>query len=145
MIKLNENFIVKDAITSDLIKTVIDSVSNNSIGAHSIFLGQVRADNINGKIVKEIEYSAYKEMVKTELEKIFSDISTKYGDLQQIIVVHSIGTVKAGKYSLLVFIGAGHRKNVFSALDEMVSQIKKRVPIWKKEILEDASYVWTKN
>ena len=145
MIKLNNKYIVKGAITKNLIDDIIDSARNTSIGAHEIFLGQVRADNFSGKIVSEIEYSAYNEMVKLELEKIFSEISTKYTNLQQLKVIHSIGVVKAGEYSLLVFVGAGHRKNVFLALDDIVNLIKERVPIWKKEILEDKTYIWTKN
>jgi molybdopterin synthase catalytic subunit len=143
--ELNENFIVQGAISLKHILKITESAKNKNVGAHTIFIGQVRADSINNKIVKEIEYSAYEEMVTKELKKIISDISTKYGDLQQIVILHSIGTVKAGENSLLVLISAGHRKNVFIALDDIVNQIKKRVPIWKKEILEDASYVWTEN
>jgi len=145
MIKLNKKFLVKGAISTDLVKDEINSLNTDSMGAHSIFLGQVRADSIDGKMVKLIEYSAYEEMVQKELEKIFSDISTRYDDLQKIIIMHSIGQVKAGEYSLFVFVGAGHRKNVFSALDDIVKQIKKRLPVWKKEILQDSSYVWTEN
>ncbi len=145
MIKTNKNFIVNGPISLDLIKKITVPVNNINAGAHTSFIGQVRADKINNKIVKEIEYSAYETMVNTEMEKIISDISTKYYDIQQIIILHSIGKVKAGENSLFVFISAGHRKNVFNALADIVNQIKKRIPIWKKEILEDTSYVWTEN
>ena len=145
MINTNNNFIVNGPISLGLIKRVTVPSQNINSGAHASFIGQVRADNINNKTVKEIEYSAYEEMVVKELNKIISDISTKYDDLQQIKILHSIGTVKAGENSLFVFLSAGHRKNIFIALDDIVTQIKKRVPIWKKEILEDASYVWTEN
>ncbi|MBN1251814.1 MAG: molybdenum cofactor biosynthesis protein MoaE [Bacteroidales bacterium] len=142
---LNKNFLIKGSISTDVVKKEINQINTASMGAQSVFLGQVRPDNIEGKVVKEIEYSAYEEMVKIELEKIFSDISTKYDDLQKIIIIHSIGKVKAGEYSLFIFVGAGHRKNVFLALDDIVNQIKKRLPIWKKEVFEDTSYIWTEN
>jgi len=141
----NKDFIVKGPISLGLINRVTTHVKTNNAGAHVSFIGQVRADNIDNKIVKEIDYSAYDEMVNLEFKRIISDISTKYDDLQQIIILHSIGKVKVGENSLFVFLSAGHRKNIFTALDDIVNQIKKRVPIWKKEILEDASYVWTEN
>ena len=145
MLKTNKDFIVKGPISISKIKEATKTGNNKNSGAHASFIGQVRADDIDGKIVKEIEYSAYEEMVIVELNKIIADISTKYDDLQQIIILHSIGSVKAGENSLFVFISAGHRKNVFIALNDIVNQIKKRVAIWKKEIFEDASYVWTEN
>ena len=126
MIKTNNNFIVNGPISLEQIKDITAPFSSLNSGAHSSFIGQVRADNIDNKIVKEIEYSAYSEMVVKEIQKIISDISTKYEDLQQILILHSIGKVKAGENSLFVFLSAGHRKNIFTALDDIVNQIKKK-------------------
>ena len=111
-------------------------------GAHALFLGQVRADVTNGKKVKEIVYSAYESMVFQEAEKIKQTIFSKYKDVTDVKILHSTGTVKAGEVSLFVYVGAGHRKACFPALEETVELIKKHLPVWKKEICEDGSYEW---
>ena len=71
-------------------------------GGHSFFLGQVRADRINGKMVKAIEYSAYEGMVKAEADKIKESILAEFDDVRSIDIIHSTGIVKAGEISLLV-------------------------------------------
>ena len=62
-----------------------------------IFLGQVRADEINGKKVKAIEYSAYERMVNVEAEKIKNQILSEFGDVKSIDIIHSTGIVNAGE------------------------------------------------
>ena len=106
-------------------------------GGHSFFLGQVRADRINGKIVKAIEYSAYEGMVEAEADKIKKSVLEEFDDVKSIDIVHSTGIVKAGEISLLVSVSAGHRKQAIEACSKTVELIKERLPVWKKEIYED--------
>ncbi len=116
---------------------------NKTRGGHALFLGQVRDDAIDGKKVLEIDYSAYEEMVGQETDKIKAEIHEKYPDVQGIFVKHSIGKVKAGEMSLLVLVSAGHRVEAFHALEDCVNRIKACVPVWKKELLDDGSHIWT--
>jgi molybdopterin synthase catalytic subunit len=113
----------------------------HNIGAHSIFLGQVRADEADGKKVSAIDYSAYEEMANTEFSKIREAAFAKW-PLTCLHIYHSRGTVKAGEISLFVFVSAGHRKECIEAMQQIVEDIKHKVPIWKKEIMEDASINW---
>lgn len=127
---------------------IADCIAKHSaktdIGAHSIFLGQVRGDNINGKIVQAIEYSAYDEMAENEFYKIREAVFAKF-DLTCMHLYHSIGKVKAGEINMFVFVSSEHRKASFDACREAVEQIKSMVPIFGKEIFEDETYVWKEN
>ena len=107
-----------------------------------IFLGQVRADAIDGKRVKAIEYSAYIELVGAEAEKIKKSIFAEYNDVKSVDIIHSTGIVAAGQISLLVLVSSGHRQQAFQACNKTVELIKKNLPVWKKEIYEDESYTW---
>jgi molybdopterin synthase catalytic subunit len=127
---------------------IADSIAKHShktnIGAHTIFLGQVRDDVIDGKEVAEIDYTAYEEMAEKEFHTIREEAFAKY-DLTCMHIYHSLGIVKAGDVSLFVFVSAKHREQVFEACSYIVEQIKKRVPIWGKELFKDGSYIWKTN
>jgi molybdopterin synthase catalytic subunit len=114
------------------------------IGAHSIFLGQVRADQINGKKVQAIEYTAYEEMALEKMHAIREDIFAKY-ELTCLHVHHSLGKVNAGEISLFVFASSAHRDSATAACKEVVEKIKKELPVWGKEIFENEGYQWKEN
>ncbi len=116
--------------------------TNTDSGAHSLFLGQVRKDLINGKSVKAIEYSAYEEMVMMEANKILKSVMSEFNDLISIEILHSKGLVNAGEISLVVMVTSGHREHAIKACAKLVELIKEKLPIWKKEILEDDSEKW---
>ena len=118
--------------------------SKTTIGAHDIFLGQVRADVIDGKIVAAIEYTAYEEMANNKFHEIREAAFEKF-NLNCMHIYHSLGTVKAGELCLFVFVSSPHRKEVFEALQYIVEEIKVEVPIFGKELFEDDSYQWKVN
>ncbi|MDQ3019557.1 MAG: molybdenum cofactor biosynthesis protein MoaE [Bacteroidota bacterium] len=109
--------------------------NKTDIGAHSIFLGQVRNDERDGKKVIKIIYTAYGEMAEKEISKIRELILKKY-ELKCLHVFHSIGEINSGEISIFVFGSMSHRKNLSEAIKETVDLIKTDVPIWKKEIFE---------
>ena len=134
------------AITPDLISAEIKNLSlRKDTGAHSIFLGQVRDDLSGGSKVKQIDYSAYEELVNAEAEKIKMIIRSEFTDVLEIVIVHSIGTVMAGEVSMFVLVSAGHRDHATGACQKTVELIKERLPVWKKEIFEDNRYKWQEN
>lgn len=118
--------------------------TKTSIGAHNIFLGQVRADEIDGKTVAAIDYSAYEEMAEQNFHEIREAAFEKY-DLTCLHIYHSLGLVKAGEICLFVFVSAPRRKVVYEALNFLVEEIKEKVAIFGKEIFEDETYTWKKN
>ena len=125
-----------------------DSIRKHStktdIGAHSIFLGQVRADDIEGKKVVGIEYTSYEDMALEKMHEIREDIFSKY-DLTCMHVYHSLGLVKAGEICLFVFTSSRHRKMAIDACEETVERIKAELPVWGRECFEDESFQWKVN
>jgi molybdopterin synthase catalytic subunit len=136
---------VQGAISSDFIgNSIAKHQSKTTIGAHNIFLGQVRADSIDGKMVVAIEYSAYEEMAEQSFHEIREAAFAKY-ELSCLHIYHSLGLVKTGEICLFVFISAPRRKVVYEALEFLVEEIKEKVAIFGKELFEDESYTWKKN
>ncbi|MEP0366302.1 MAG: molybdenum cofactor biosynthesis protein MoaE [Cyclobacteriaceae bacterium] len=127
---------------------IANSIANHqvktNIGAHDIFLGQVRADIIEGKSVAAIEYTAYEEMANEAFHEIRESAFGKF-DLTCSHIYHSLGTVKAGEICLFVFTSSAHRKEAFDACRYMVEEIKAKVPVFGKEIFEDKTHQWKEN
>ena len=136
---------VEGAISPAFIgESIAKHSSKKNIGAHSIFLGQVRNDIINDKKVKAIDYTSYLEMAEEKFHEIREDAFKKYS-LTCMHIYHSIGKVNAGEISLFVFTSSVHRKDAIKACEEIVEKIKKEVPVWGKEIFEDESSQWKIN
>ncbi|RZS92530.1 molybdenum cofactor biosynthesis protein MoaE [Aquimarina brevivitae] len=118
--------------------------SKTAIGAHNIFLGQIRADQQNNKEVKAINYTAYEDMANEVMYTIREETFEKF-DLSCMHIYHSLGTVYQGEICLFVFVSAPHRKVTFEAIEYLVERIKKEAPIYGKEIFSDESHQWKVN
>ena len=125
-------------------ESIAKHATNTAIGGHSIFLGQVRADEVNGKKVAAIEYTSHTEMALEKMHEIRQDIFAKY-PLTCMHVHHSLGAVKAGEICLFVFTSSAHRKAAIDACEECVERIKAELPVWGKEIFEGEGYQWKVN
>ena len=127
---------------------IADSIAKHStkttIGAHDIFLGQVRKDEINGKTVEAIDYSAYTEMAEEKFHEIRELAFGKF-ELSCMHIYHSIGKVKTGEICLFVFVSSPHRQSAFDACRWIVEEIKANVPIWGKELFADETHTWKEN
>jgi molybdopterin synthase catalytic subunit len=140
-----KNIFVEGAIRPDFISSSIEEHSHKrDIGGHSIFLGQVRADEVQGKKMVAIEYSAYNEMALEKMHEIRENIFSRY-PLCCMHVYHSLGRVEAGEISLFVFTSSAHRRPAIEACAETVERIKAELPIWGRELFEDAGYQWKEN
>ena len=140
-----KNIFTDGAISAQFIAESIQKhQSNTAIGAHSIFLGQVRADQIGDENVTGINYTVYEAMAIEMMYQIREDIFAKY-QLTCLHVHHSLGLVPAGEVCLFVFTSSAHRKAAMEACDELVERIKAELPIWGKEILTNESHQWKEN
>jgi|SRR5690606_8412798 len=144
MKKIKNIFIEGPIDPAFIAESIAKHTVKTSIGGHSIFLGQVREDKINDNKVESIEFTAYQEMALEKAHEIREEIITQYG-LTCAHIYHSLGNIKVGEICLFVFTSAPHRKEAINACDEMVDRIKKEVPLWGKEILEDKSHSWKEN
>jgi len=127
---------------------VADSIakhqSKTGIGAHDIFMGQVRADVVEGKEVKAIEFTAYEDMANQKAHELKEAAIEKFG-LSCMHIHHSLGIVPTGGICIFVFVSAPHRKSVFEALQWVVNSLKADVPIFGKELFEGDAYQWKVN
>jgi molybdopterin synthase catalytic subunit len=140
---MEPNCLIDGPITLLVISRFMEKLGERTdIGGHSIFLGQVRADCVNSKQVKAIDYSAYEGMVTVEAGKIKEAILSEFGEVKSIDILHSIGIVKAGDISLFVLVSASHRHHATKACSKALELIKENLPVWKKEIYDDNSHFW---
>lgn len=145
MEKKIRNIFVQGKIEPAFIAESIEKHSvKTTIGGHSIFLGQVRADVINTKEITAIEYTAYEEMALEKMHAIRESIFAKY-ELTCLHVYHSLGMVAAGEICLFVFTSSRHRKAAIDACEEIVERIKSELPIWGKELFHDETHQWKVN
>src|SRR2546423_2347405 len=101
--KQKKHFLVQGSINPQVLADLISKHSGKkNIGAHEIFLGQVRSDLIDGKTVIAIEYSAYSEMAEKEIVLLRETIITKY-NLTCAHLLHSVGKINAGEICFCVF------------------------------------------
>jgi molybdopterin synthase catalytic subunit len=140
-----KNVFIDGAISPNKIASSIahHQVKTN-IGAHDIFLGQVRADKIDGKTVKAIDYSAYEDMANQEFDNIRETAFNKF-DLTCMHIYHSKGIVNAGEICLFVFTSSAHRKEAMDACRFVVEEIKAKVPVFGKEVFKDDTHQWKVN
>ena len=121
---------------------LLASVSVPEAGGIDMFLGTTR-NHSKGKKVVRLEYEAYSPMALRMMSEIESEIRKRW-NIQKISVVHRIGVVPVMEASVAIAVSAAHRKEAFEACRYAIDELKKRVPIWKKEIFEDGE-VWDEN
>lgn len=136
---------IQGEITSEFIANAIAKhQSKTEIGAHNIFLGQVRKDEVEGQSVSAIDFSCYEEMALKKINDIREETFSKY-DLSCMHIYHSLGTVNVGEICFFVFVSAAHRPQVYEATEYIVNRIKDEVPIFGKELFDNGEYQWKKN
>ena len=140
-----KNIFVEGAISpSKIAESIAHHQSKTEIGAHNIFLGQVRADQIYKKKVSAIEYTAQIDIANQVCHEIREAAFSKY-DLSCMHIYHSLGKVYSGEICFFVFVSSAHRTPVFDSLTEIVNDIKAKLPIFGKEFFEDQSHQWKVN
>jgi molybdopterin synthase catalytic subunit len=142
--KIKNIFIQGPISPSFIMESIQKHSTKTDIGAHNIFLGQIRADEKEGHQVTAIQYTAYEEMALEKMSNIREDIFAKY-PLTCLHVYHSLGLVPTGEICLFVFTSAVHRKEAIDACEELVERIKVELPIWGEEIIDNGSQTWKIN
>lgn len=100
-------------------------------GAVVLFDGVVRDDDIT-----EMELEAYEDVAVAEMEKIAAD-ATRLHNLLHVDIIHRIGRLSVGENILIILVSAGHRPEAYAGSRYIIEEIKKSVPIWKKELTKD--------
>ncbi len=119
---------------------LLAEVSAPANGAAIVFVGTVRESN-DGRAVTGIDYTAYAAMAQRELDAIVGEAATAY-DTPHVVVEHRLGTLTVGEASVVIAVAHPRRAAAFDASRFVIEQLKKRVPIWKREHYVDGSREW---
>lgn len=116
-----------------------DLLQFDNCGAEAVFKGVVRQTN-NTKTVTQLDFEAYPLMVYEQLHQIADQLRDRF-DIRVIALHHRLGSVAPGDTAVLAGISSPHRHDAFSALIELMNELKRKVPIWKKEVYVDG-HAW---
>jgi molybdopterin synthase catalytic subunit len=121
------------------LKELVAYVTDPEAGAIATFIGTTRNNNEGRKVIG-LDYEAYPEMAEQELARISEDARKKW-PICRMAIVHRLGPVQLTEASVIIAVSAGHREAAFAACRFAIEEIKKTVPIWKKEVYEGGE-VW---
>lgn len=122
------------------LERLVAEVSSPACGGTCVFLGTVRNGPAEGGVTA-IEYSAYEAMVDAEFGRLLADAGGRWPDVR-IAVRHRLGTIPVGEASIAIAAAAPHRAQAFDACRFVIEEVKRRIPVWKKELRVDGSEVW---
>lgn len=129
-------------VTADEIRPddVRARVGDSGDGAVLLFLGTVR-DHNDGRPVERLHYDAYRDMAVRELGSI-ADAAARRAGSNRVAIVHRTGTLEIGEVSLAVAVSSPHREEAFDAARWIIEEVKRRVPVWKREHYADGKGEW---
>jgi len=113
------------------IGALVAAAKQPGTGAVVVFDGIVRDDDIT-----EMELEAYGDVAVAEMEKIAMEATEQFR-LLHVDIIHRIGRLSIGENILIIVVSAGHRPEAYAGSRYIIEEIKKSVPIWKKELTKD--------
>lgn len=119
---------------------LLEGVGTYADGAVLLFLGVVR-DHADGRAVRGMRYDAYREMAEEELAGIVAEAAERLGS-DRVHAVHRVGELDIGEVSVAIAAASPHRAEAFDATRYVIEEIKKRLPVWKKEHYVEGSSEW---
>jgi molybdopterin synthase catalytic subunit len=121
---------------------LITEASRPDCGAVSLFLGNSR-DHNEGRRVTKLEYEAYEPMALAALDRLERDAQQQF-KIATCRIVHRLGEVPLAEASVAVVVAAAHRQPAFEACQWAMNELKRSVPIWKKEFYAEGEAEWVK-
>ncbi|MBO0840015.1 MAG: molybdenum cofactor biosynthesis protein MoaE [Sciscionella sp.] len=115
-------------------------VADRGAGAVVTFAGVVR-DHDDGRVVRELEYSAH-----PSAERVIADVAVRIAGrhraVRALAVSHRIGVLDVGDVALACAVSAAHRGVAFAACAELVDEVKRQLPVWKRQTFADGTDEW---
>ena len=119
------------------VRDLLAEVQGPERGGTCVFLGSVRTDGG----VTAIDYSAYERMAFEEIDRILGETRERWPEAR-VMLQHRLGEIPAGAASIAIAAAAPHRDEAFTACRYIIEEVKKRLPVWKKELRADGSVTW---
>ena len=120
------------------IEEAVSTIETPEAGGYVIFLGKVRNEN-KGRRVKKLIYEAYVDMALQEMERIRKEALKKF-PIIDILIWHRIGELDVGEDTILIVASGSHREEAFNACRWAVDEVKRRVPVWKREVTNEGTF-----
>lgn len=111
------------------------AVTRPDCGAVALFVGTVR-NHHDGKSVRSLSYTAFKEMAEKEFAKIEAEIRARW-PVGAVYMAHRTGKLEIGDASVILAVSSGHRAEAFDACRHAIETLKKTAPIWKEEFYDE--------
>ncbi len=121
------------------VSELIAAVSAPERGGIATFVGLVR-DHHGGRAVRALEYTAYEPMAESICAEIVGEAEARWP--VRIGLRHRLGALGIGDTAVAIAAAAGHRDEAFGACRYAIEELKRRVPIWKRETFADGSEEW---
>ena len=121
------------------LQELVRFVTDPEAGAIATFIGTTRNHN-DGRKVIALDYDGYPEMAEKELARIGA-AARKQWRICRMAIVHRLGPVQITEASVMIAVSSGHREAAFAACRFAIEEIKRTVPIWKKEVFQGGE-VW---
>ena len=122
------------------VAAMMAEIQDPANGATVLFLGHVREVN-DGRAVTGIEYTAYGEMAERELASIAHDAAAATG-VSDLLIEHRLGALQLGDASIAIVAAHAHRARAYEASRFAIEEVKKRLPVWKRERYVDGTSEW---
>jgi len=119
---------------------LLAEVASPGCGGTVLFLGTVRSSEEDGDI-EGIDYSAYHEMAEAEIARIVDEARQRWAGAR-MAARHRLGWVSAGEASVAIAVACPHRADAYAASRFVIDEIKRSVPIWKRERLASGATRW---
>lgn len=132
-------WITRDPIDAD---SVLPGLAGTSDGAILLFLGVVR-DHNDGREVDHLEYDSYAEMAGRVLAEIVAEARSRW-DTGEIRAVHRTGRLAIGEASVAIAVATPHREEAYAASRHIIEELKRRLPVWKREGYTDGRTEWVR-
>ena len=132
------------AVTSEPLdlSALSDAVCQGTVGDGAVtsFVGLVR-DHNQGRRVSFLEYEAYEPLAVRALNLIIDESRSAWPSAR-LAVHHRIGRLEIGEASIIIVAASPHRADAFAACRYVIEEVKRRVPIWKREYYADGTVGW---
>jgi molybdopterin synthase catalytic subunit len=123
---------------------LVAAVRGDDAGGLVTFVGYVRATSDDARPVTGLSYEAHRELALAEMRAIGAEASTRFGPAR-VAIAHRLGTLATGEAAVAIAVAAAHRAAAFDACEYAIDELKRRVPIWKKERYRDGGARWREN
>jgi len=110
---------------------LLAAIGSSAAGANLLFTGTTR-ESTGATVTNWLDYEAYEPLARTELERLRAEATDQFG-LTGCGIIHRLGRVAIGEVSVAVAVSAAHRREAFTAAEWLLDQLKRQVPIWKRE------------